>query len=293
MYALCAWAGGVLSGGGEGFVVHWSPGASDVGRVVARVGQPVVSLCAVAVPGLSAKLAVGTLAGDLFWVEPGGVEAPRRWRLHEDGLFGLVQVGKSVVAVGGKGRLSTWSAAAGTMERVVQLDTVRLRGLAYLRTPGLLAVGTANGDVHLVDPASLRIVHTLALAHERTVFSIADGGAHFFTAGRDGAVRAWSTAAPFAQLAHVAAHGATVNALALRSDRIDGAASGALVSVGRDREVRVWGFHESAMALRKVLNAPRDGGHPASVNAACWLPGGLVTGGDDRVVRYWATGAGT
>lgn len=282
VYALAPWADGVLSGGGEGWIVHWTPAANTTGRVVAQLEQPVVALTVVQSLSLSAKLVAGTLSGDLFWIDPTGKEPPRRWKLHEDGLFGLVQVDQQFLAVGGKGRLSSWSVESGEMTRFVQLDTVRLRGLAYLTGPGLLAIGTANGDIHLVDPASLRIVHTLALAHERTVFALVDAGERFYSAGRDGAIRTWSTRAPFTQLAYTAAHAATVNGLALRQNT--------LYSVGRDREVRAWGAREGddRLALRKVYTAARDGGHALSVNACCLLSDGLVTAGDDRTLRWWS-----
>ncbi len=104
--------------------------------------------------------------------------------------------------------------------------------MPYLPAAGLLVAATATGDLHFVDPASLRTVDVRKRAHDAMIFSIAVGREHFYTAGRDGAIRVWEAGAPYRQNEYVAAHGATVNAVAL-----DGA--GCLASAGRDREVRV------------------------------------------------------
>ena len=324
VYALAAWPlGGIVSGGGDGLVAHWSLGGSTDGRALTRIDDRVVRLLPVgsatgpfgktaadaprgggsrddAPAGADAgragpvlaeadepqvALAVGTLSGDLYWVRTDG-SAPRRWRLHRDGLFGLVQAGGRVFACGGSGTLSSWDAASGGPLRHRAVESVRLRGLAWLPTPRLLACGTANGDLLLVEPDGLRAVHVVERAHERTVFDIADAGDRFYTCGRDGAIRAWATEAPFGQLDHVPAHAATVNALAYAS------AAETLVSAGRDRELRVWDREPDGLRLRKVLDGPRDGGHVASVNACCLLPGGgIASGGDDRTVRVWSVPA--
>jgi len=281
IYSLCLWEGGVLSGGGDGWIVHWEPGRSVHGQLLAKIDDRVFCLLPVNPPGLSAKLVAGTLSGDLYWIDPDQADAPRRWRLHQDGIYDLHANGSLLYVAGGKGRLSSWDVSTGELNQVVQLDTVRLRSISYLEIPGLLAVGTANGDIHLVEPQQLRIVQTLPIAHERTVFSLVDGGTCFYSAGRDGAIRAWSTAAPFGQLAHVAAHAATVNQLGLQG--------GTLFSVGRDRELRTWstGQEPTMLHLAKVYTAIRDGGHVASINACCLMPDGIVTAGDDRTLRWW------
>ena len=241
--------------------------------------------------GEPGSVAVGTLTGDLYFVDASARRPPRRWRYHTDGSFALLQLpgptgGGDVLVGGGRGRLSRWRADGSAMITAIELCAgVRIRSLAFLRRPGLIAAGTGAGDVHLLAPRSLRAVHVIERAHELTVFSIADAGDRFYTAGRDGKLRAWSGAAPFAQLLHVDAHAATVNAVAIRED------GGPIATVGRDREVRLWREEPGGLVLAKALIAGRDGGHAASVNAGSWLAGGLATAGDDRTIRYWPTRA--
>ena len=307
VYALAPFGDGVLSGGGEGYVVYWplggAPDAVPAGRVVARVDDRVFCLH---VDEAAARLWVGTLSGDVYCVglaggrgEGAAAAAPRRWRFHRDGVFALARAGSrgGVLAAGGDGRVSRWAPDGSRMLAFAEVDPTRVRSLRWLAGAGLLAAGTAGGDVHLLEPARLRAVHTIARAHEATVFTLASPRPGLLlSAGRDGAIRAWragGASAPFAQAGHVAAHAATVNALAFD------ARTGLLASAGRDRDVRLWRVLAEAAAsdstragvvdleLAKVLTGPRDGGHAASANAATWTRYGLVTAGDDRSVRFW------
>jgi len=290
VYALCAWEDGFLSGDGDGLIVYWQHHLSEEGRVLAQIPDRVFCMQ----PLLDNQLVVGTLSGDLFWIDlnaPKG-QLPKRWRFHEDGLFGLLHHGEYIYAIGGKGKLTKWSIATGEMVQSQQLDSVRLRSITYLKESGCLAIGTGNGDVHLVDVNSLRIMDSITQAHELTVFSIVDAGGCFITAGRDGQLRTWSAKSPFGQISHVAAHAATINALAFRQNLgNDDTQARLLASAGRDREIRIWSLSDeegaSELVLAKALTASRDGGHPASVNCCIWIEDVLVTGGDDRTVRVW------
>ncbi len=293
VYCLAPWgARSVLSGGGDGWVVRWEPRVSATGKLLARIDDRVFCLLPLSrkrePAGRPDTLVLGTLTGDLYWVSLGrgdGSGVPKRWQFHRDGIFDFVHHGGVVLAAGGDGRLSRWSVATGELLDYVRVDTVRLRSLAYLRSPKLIAVGTAGGDIFLLDPGSLRTVHVIERAHALTPFSLLEASHpadRFFSGGRDGRLRAWSNARPWRQLSHVAAHGATVNQLALSPD------GRTLASAGRDREIRLW--TDAGTVLAKALIPVRDGGHVASVNACCWLGdgGGLVTGGDDRTLKYWA-----
>lgn len=303
VYALRPWRKGCLSGGGDGLLVHWAApygrdGEAADGKLVARIDDRVFAIEPLR-DARDGQIVCGTLSGDLYWVDVNARTPPRRWQLHRDGLFGLCTAGEHLFAVGGGGQLSRWRLADGTFEDAAEVDSVRLRSVAHLPAANLLVVGTAAGDLHLVDPATLRTVDAYARAHDNTVFDIAVAGEAFYTCGRDGAIRSWSWAGgALRQNTHAPAHAATVNALALRAPREGGdgladdgalAGDGLLASAGRDREVRLWRTGGgTGLVLAKALDGPRDGGHAHSVNACCWTDdGALVTAGDDRTVRVW------
>jgi len=288
VYALCEWETGFLSGDGEGLIVNWQHQKSEEGSVLAQIPDRVFCLQ----PLDDKQLVVGTLSGDMFWLDlKKPKDLPKRWRFHTDGLFGLLHHKEHLFATGGGGKLSRWNVSTGEMEQSNQLDTVRLRSIAYLEAAQCLAVGTGNGDIHLVDPDALRIIDTITQAHALTVFAMVDVGAYFISAGRDGQLRTWSSTSPFRQLEHVAAHASTINGLAFRQNMNKEPLSRFLASVGRDREARIWQIGQdettSNLVLAKALTASRDGGHPSSVNCSIWLEDVLVTGGDDRTVRVW------
>lgn len=291
IYALTPWRGGLLSGGGDGQLVWWQPGLSGDGKVIAKLEDRI--FCILPLTGIfEGKIVLGTLTGDLYWIDADQHSPPRRWIWHKDGLFGLQQIGDQVLAVGGEGSISRWSATNGEFVEARQLDSVRLRSIVWLSQNQRLLIGTAAGDLLFVEPDSLVVTHTQVRAHDATVFGLALGDEHLFSAGRDGAIRVWKNEPPYTQCAFVPAHQATVNAVAIDPNQ------SLLASVGRDREVRVWEVLSSAtsleqatapvqLVLAKALKAGRDGGHSASVNACCWLKEGLATAGDDRTIRIW------
>ena len=174
VYALASWRGGVLSGGGDGRLAHWAAPYDADGRLVAQLDDRL--FCIAPLTGdQDGQIVLGTLTGDLYWVDAAARTPPRRWQLHRDGLFGLCTAGDYLFAVGGGGQLSRWRLADGTFDEAVAVDTVRLRSVGFLPEAGLLLVGTAAGDLHLVDPASLRTVDVVERAHGNTVFDIAVG----------------------------------------------------------------------------------------------------------------------
>ena len=271
--------------------MHWPLAGSADGRLVAEVPEAIFCMLPLSqnLTSPSAhpnQFVIGTLSGDVYWLDVTKPTTPRRWRYHEDGAFAIVRLpAGEVVIAGGKGKLSRWSSAGEYLGTVVVDTGVRLRSLCYLDNAGLLAVGTGSGDIHLLSPQSLRVVQTLSRAHELTVFSVAEVGRQLFSCGRDGKIRSWATAPPFAQGLHLDAHASTVNAL------LHDAMMHQLISVGRDREIRLWRIEgDGQLVLAKALVAGRDEGHANSVNACCLLSNGrFATGSDDRTVRVWSS----
>ena len=303
VYALAAWGThDVLSGGGDGYLVHWSLSAAagdpaePTGKVVAQLEERIFCLC---VLSGARNAAVGTLSGDLYFLALDGThrtKQARRWRYHTKGCYGLCALGDVVYSVGGSGRLAAWDSKRGEQLRGVHLDNCRLRGLAYLEEADCLAVGTERGEVHFVDRISLERRATLPFAHEQTVFAVLDRGDYFISAGRDAALRAWAVQAPFAQRGHIPAHHATINAL-------QAGGPGELYTASRDGSIKFWRKPNAsltaaeqsrdeqawALDLAQVRSAVQGGGHRGSVNALALVPGArrLISAGDDRSIKAW------
>ncbi len=247
IYALAPWRGGVLSGGGDGLLAHWTSPFGGDGRVVAQIEDKIICILPLA-GAQEGEIVVGTLSGDLYWIDTSSKLLPRRWAFHKDGCFGLCLANGCLFAVGGEGSISAWHLASGSFIKARAVDIVRLRSVAYLPSVQQLVIGSAAGDLHFVDPLTLDTVQVRERAHDATVFSLVATADVLFSAGRDGAIRAWQVASPHAQLTFASAHSATVNALALHPE-------GYLASAGRDRELRVWNFNDPASAKTQAASA--------------------------------------
>lgn len=179
--------------------------------------------------------------------------------------------------------------------------TVRLwqRGLntAPLNLPGLPAKLTAlavspTGDLAVIAgelagqftvqivrlPGGQAVAELRGHSGEIAAAQFSANGDTLFTAGRDGALKAWNTAdgAPLASID--AKTGLRSLALAGNGQQ--------LVAAGDDGKLRVWTLPENVAELATL--APRELGSGAAVNAlAAFGPAQLVAGGADGVARLW------
>ena len=287
IYSLCPWEDSVLSGAGDGWLVQWPLDGNNQGKLLARFDDRIFCMLSPKQAGRQ-LLVVGTMTGDLYWLDLKNPEQPKRWRFHQEGIFALLDLGSIILAAGADGRISRWQVENAEMLDFVQVDPTRIRSMIHLPDRKQVVAGTGSGDLIFLNEDSLQEEARIVHAHELSIFSLAYLHGQIFSAGRDAQIRWWSVEAPRLQKGFVSAHNTTVNSLSWHAE------AGLLVSAGRDRELRCWapkvneeGDGVAELVLTKVLKAPREAGHLASVNCCLWIGDQLISGSDDRTLRIW------
>lgn len=271
-----------LSAGGDGWVVEWDLDDPELGKLVASVETQCFSLCTL--PDRN-RIVAGNMNGGLHWIDRESPAQTRNVLHHKKGVYALAYHqdanGGWLFSAGGDGFLTRWDAANARTIESLQLSHQALRAVAYSENRRELAVGASDQSIYLLDSETLEVKQILKNAHTNSVFSLAysPNGAYLLSGGRDAMLRVWDLEQDCRQISAQPAHLYTINHLAFSPD-------GALfATASRDRTVKIW--NAQTFELLKVLDTLRFGGHTRSVNRLLWLPGGLISCGDDRLAIIW------
>jgi WD40 repeat protein len=267
-----------LSAGSDGWIVQWDLHAPEFGKLLATVTTQVFSLCRL--PNQQ-KLVAGNMDGGLHWVDLIDPAQTLNVLHHKKGVFDLLAVGDYLYSVGGDGVLTRWSTETQRAVESYQLSNQALRTLAYAPTRKELAIGASDGNIYLLDAETLAFRYTIQQAHAPSVFTVQySPDAHLlFSGGRDAMLRVWEVSNIPAPLHAVPAHLFTLNHLVFSPD------GRFFATASRDKTLKIW--DTASLQLLKVVDVLRLDGHINSVNRLLWLEEGLISCGDDRVVKIW------
>jgi serine/threonine protein kinase len=150
------------------------------------------------------------------------------------------------------------------------------RGLRLAAGGGVLALGCANGDIHLFD-ATLGDIGKTLKGHERSVRGLAinRGGSLLAACGGDKVMRLWRV--PTGERLHTINDNHFIGVQNL----VFGGNEGLLASGGRDGTLRVW---DSSLQPRGIL---QKGDSPVRAMAFSSDESLLAAGCDDGEVRLW------
>jgi WD40 repeat protein len=261
-------------------VARWDLQQPDTGKLLARIDNRVFSLCLLEDHD---TLVIGNMDGGMHWVKLSDPEKNRNVAHHQKGVFDLALHSDSLFSAGGDGLLSRWDIHSGRARESLQLSAQALRCLALHPHGQLLAVGSSDHQIYLLDPDRLEVKRTIPQAHAHSVFSLCYSldGRLLLSGGRDAHVKVWDLQQDGALRCSLPAHLFTINSIAFHP-------GGRIFATGsRDKTVKIWKTED--FSLLKVLEGARDGGHFNSVNKVCWTAQGdrLVSAGDDRTLIIW------
>lgn len=266
------------SAGGDGWVVEWGLDDPELGKLKASVDQQIFSLCAL--PETN-RIVAGNMNGGLHWIDDDRPEQTRNIQHHRKGVYDFLSLGPWLFSAGGDGLLTRWEAASARSVESLQLSHEALRALSYSEKRGEIAVGASDHSIYLLDAETLALRQVLPNAHANSVFTLAysPDGQFLLSGGRDAMLKAWAVEEGFSLVSEQAAHLFTINHLVFSPD-------GTLfATASRDKTLKIW--DAQTFELLKVVDTLRYGSHARSVNRLLWLPGGLVSCGDDAQVMIW------
>ncbi len=270
----------VLTAGGDGWVVEWDTAAPDIGQLLAKVEGQLFSMSHLVDQAL---IVVGDMRGGLYWIDRNAPTNTKSVQEHQHGIFDILPLGsEQLLTAGGDGVVIRWSIVQKRPLESLQLSNKSLRCLALSSDEKLLAIGSSDGSIYLLDADSFQVLNTIVAAHLPSVFtlSFSPDGKYLYSGGRDAMLRIWDIWTTTPLQLEVPAHLYTVNHLAFSPNgRLFATAS-------RDKTFKLWDTETNTLV--KVVDTMRHGSHINSVNRLLWVHDGLLaTCSDDRAMMLW------
>lgn len=268
---------GLLSGGGDGWLVNWSLEDPDQGKLLAKIEARIFCISSFA-----GGLLAGTMKGDLIFLQQIADKwEPRVITAHDKGIFSIYVAANYFLTAGGDGFICKWNFAGEQLNRK-KIAPNSIRSMVAHPVDKVLAVSTSAGHIYFIQPELLATVIPPYLnAHDPSVFTSlwSTSGEQLFSGGRDALLKIWSYPDFEAIPDEIKAHLYTINSLAASPDK------NLFATGSRDRTIKIW--DKTTFALLKVIDVVKNGGHTASVNTLIWNEKGLFSGGDDKKIIQW------
>ncbi len=260
------------SAGSDGWVVQWNLAKPDLGKVIAQIegsiyamkldasgilwiGHNYEGIQGIQVADQTQVFAIPTKGLSIFSITFVG---PNAWIGHNEGLITVVDIAtKSVV-------------------KHIKASKTSVRCFCVL-ADDRVAVGYSDGFVRIFD-SEYQLVRDFK-AHDSSVFSLQSRGGELYSVGKDARIKRWSN--DFQLLNEVIGHIYAIHDIQFSPD------GKWFATASMDKTVKVW--ESETLALRKVLDASRHGGHKNSVNKLIWssFDDLLVSASDDKNLSIW------
>jgi len=260
------------SAGSDGWVVQWNLAKPDLGKVIAQIegsvyamkldaagilwiGHNYEGIQGIQVADQTQVFAIPTKGLSIFSIAFVG---PNAWIGHNEGLITVVDIAtKSVV-------------------KHIKASATSVRCFCVL-ADNSVAVGYSDGFVRIFD-SEYQLVRDFK-AHDSSVFSLQSRGGELYSVGKDARIKRWSN--DFQLLNEVIGHIYAIHDIQFSPD------GKWFATASMDKTVKVW--ESETLALRKVLDASRHGGHKNSVNKLIWssFDDLLVSASDDKNLSIW------
>lgn len=269
----------ILSAGGDGWIASWDKSSDQPnGVLVAEVGEQIFSMSYDENSGL---LAVGGMSGSLYWLDIDHNRIVKNIRLHKRSIFSCFTIDDHLYTLGGDGSMIIWDYKK--LEAVhIQLISVQgLRCLAFSPSAKLIAIGSSDHCIYILEADSYKLVHKLENAHDNSVFTLKFlSDTLLLSGGRDAILRLWDIN-ELREVRSINAHWYTINDICHIVD------FDIVVTASRDKTVRFWNV--SSFSPITTIDLQRNG-HTNSVNCLFWDNENhlLFTAGDDREIRVFS-----
>jgi WD40 repeat protein len=270
-------SGNLYSSGADGFVVCWSPGGPDQGKLLAHIPEPVLVL----LPLHKDILLAGTANGIIYMLQLGGAPAGKQINAHKGAIFTMIRKpnGDGWYSGGKDGYLLEWN-EQGVWSTGRKCSEESLRCLTM--SGNKLAAGFSDNYMREWNQFDASEPLVEVYAHKSSVFSLdySKDGRWLYSGGRDAALKQWDSSNGLELMREIPAHWSHINHLQVSPN-------GQLIATASmDKTIRIW--DAETLQLLKVIDATKTDAHHSSVNRVIWLDDErIASGADDRTIRVF------
>ena len=269
-----------LSSAGDGWIVKWDLEAPEKGQLIAKTEVQIFSL--LFLESIN-KVIAGNMNGGVYWINLDQPEETKNIAHHEKGVFGIIRNKNFVFTIGGGGVLTKWSIEEAKSMESIQLSNDSLRSIALDPINNILAIGSSDRNIYLLDAETLDLKRKIENAHQNSVFSLCfdPKGQFLLSGGRDAHLNVWNVKNDYRLLKSIPAHLFTINEIVFHPQGLY------FATASRDKTIKIWNMQ--GFELQQVLEPQRDKGHWNSVNTLLWSDHEhcLISGSDDRTMIVW------
>ncbi len=268
----------VYSSGGDGWIVEWDLRTPDQGQLLAKVDNSVYGMH---YNPEKNQLLVGHNQEGLHLINMDTRKEERSIAFTEKSIFDIKSHGKEIFIACETGELVIIDEENWVVKQKLQLARDRIRRLVISYDRGIMAVGTSDNEVHLIDLASKKLFHSWK-AHENSVFGMAFSPRNtLITVSRDAHVKEWNLD-DFSLVNDVVGHMYAINDVTFHPD------GKYFVTCSMDKTIKLWRLED--FRLLKVIDKGRHAGHGTSVNKLYWsaFSDYIVSASDDRTLSVWS-----
>jgi WD40 repeat protein len=270
---------GFYSAGGDGFVIQWDLKKPDLGKLVAKAGVSVYSLCL-------------DTTNDFLWIGQNfeGIQVldiinnkiEYTSKITASAIFDIkIWNNKALLALG-DGVIAVMDVPSLSVQKHIKVSGNSVRSISVNPFTGEFAVGDSDWNIHIFDFDGFKLKKTIS-AHTNSVFSVqySPDGNFLFTTGRDAHVKIWDVRNNYEAIKDVAAHMYAVNNLVFSPDGKH------FATCSMDKSIKLW--DAETFRLKKIIDRSRLAGHATSVNKLIWtnFENQLVSCSDDRMISVW------
>jgi WD40 repeat protein len=267
------------SAGGDGRLIQWNLKEIETAILLSKVPTNIFSMNSLLGKN---QILLGQMQGGIHVLDIVQKKEIKHLAFHKNGIFDIqiIENGAAVVAAGGDGMVSLWSADHFLLLKNKMVSEKSIRCMAVDAENLKIYAGCSDNHIYVLHYKTLEVLHRWQ-AHGNSVFSlcISPDKKYLLSGSRDAHLSVWNTEdEKYSLVVSQPAHLFTINDIVFNPE------GNLFATAGRDKHLKIW--DATTFKLLKVIDKEKFDGHVNSVNKLLWHDY-LISCSDDRSVMVW------
>lgn len=280
VYALSAGHPGTFySGSGDCYVAAWNLNTFVQEKFTVKLEAPVYTVCFIKEYNF---LLIGLSNGSIHVVDVKEKKEIKHFIQHQQGVFHLQYSWKrqQFYSVGGDGLFCVWGLHDLKLKLALPLTQDKIRKIAISPDEELLSLACGDGIVRVFETGYFNEIQQLK-AHSMSVNSLCFIDHEILlSGGKDAHLCVWNLKEKQALIKSIPAHNFAIYAIVKSPD------GNYFATASRDKTIKIWDAKNYSV-LQRIDH--KSDGHKNSVNDLLWIEDKLISAGDDRSVKLFAS----